>query len=362
MRILAETAYPPIAPSPRVRVQSFVPYLAEHGIEALYQPALTNGEYQTISAAGHPLGKAALIARCGVRLALRPNPPHDGLWVHRLGFLTPLPGIEPRRHSDIYDLDDALFLGSISKENRRFALAKREAQRCVAYLRSAGLVTVGNHYLADRAREHAGWVEIVPSCVDCSRQRPREHADHPIVTVGWIGSRTTSGYLHEVLPVFDRLNADRLRAKLLLVGADLPLRAPWLEQRPWSLSRQYEDVAEFDIGIMPLADDDWARGKCSYKLLQYFAAGVPAIASPVGLNTDLVGTERGHLARTSRDWEDALVELARDAAARREIGANARRFAEDQYSYTRWAPILAELLRSALTGGSPRRRRSGRSR
>lgn len=349
MRILAETAYPPMTPSPRVRVLSFVPYLAHHGLDVAYRPALTDHEYEVVSGPTNPVNKALIIGRSAARLALRQRPAHDGVWIHRLGFLTPVPGIEPRAHPDVYDIDDALFLGSISKQNRRFAFAKREGRRSIAYLRAARLVIAGNRYLADQVREHASWIEVVPSCVDCSRQQLHDHPDSDIVTVGWIGSRATSTYLSEVLPVFDRLNAGRPRLKLVLVGANLPFTAPWLEQRPWSLQRQSEDVAAFDIGIMPLQDDDWARGKCGYKLLQYFAAGVPAVASPVGINADLVGSERGRLARTAADWEKALLELARDAATRREMGANARRFVERHYSYERWAPTLADLLRSAVS-------------
>jgi GT2 family glycosyltransferase len=158
--------------------------------------------------------------------------------------------------------------------------------------------------------------------------------------------------------VFDRLNANRLRVKLVLVGADLAIDAPWLEQRPWSLQTQHEDVADFDIGIMPLPDDEWARGKCGYKLLQYFAAGVPAVASPVGMNTDLVGGERGRLARSQADWHRALLELVGDASMRREMGINGRRFAQAHYSYERWAAPLAELVRSAVSESiDPRRPR-----
>jgi hypothetical protein len=124
------------------------------------------------------------------------------------------------------------------------------------------------------------------------------------------------------------------------------LRASWIEHRPWSLATEAADLASFDIGIMPLPDTDWARGKCGYKILQYFSAGVPAVASPVGVNSELIGSDRGLLAASTTDWHSALERLIDDAAERRERGAAAREFVEREYSYQRWAPELAALLHS----------------
>src|SRR5205823_9768219 len=123
-------------------------------------------------------------------------------------------------------------------------------------------------------------------------------------------------------------------------AAALPV-SRWLVQRPWSLEREAADLAEFDVGIMPLPDTPWAKGKCGYKVLQYFAAGVPAVASPVGVSTRLVGDDRGKLAQSDRDWRAALAELASDGAARRQMGSAGRQLVEREYSYQRWTPELA---------------------
>jgi glycosyltransferase involved in cell wall biosynthesis len=167
------------------------------------------------------------------------------------------------------------------------------------------------------------------------------------VTIGWIGSRSTVDQLRTVLPSIERLNRDRLRARLVLVGAGtVGYEAEWLDQREWSLDSEGEDLASFDIGIMPMPDTEWTRGKCGYKLLQYFSAGLPVVASPVGVNTRMVGEgeERGLLAVSQDDWRSALERLIADHAARREMGAAARAFVEREYSYQRWAPELAALL------------------
>lgn len=347
LRVLGETAYPACAPSARVRVADFAPFLGPNGVMLDYSPTLTDVDYRLLSSRAAIARKSLVLARAAARAALRRRPSHDLLLVHRLRLLAPLPGIDPPRHLDVYDLDDALFLGSVAPVNRRFATAKQEARRCVSCLRRARLVIAGNAFLAERACEHARRVEVVPSCVDPTRQPLRDHGDREVPTVGWMGTRTTSGYLKPVLSVLARLNASGIRMRLVLVGADPSLQAPWIEHRPWSLADQARDLASFDIGIMPLPDSDWARGKCGYKVLQYFSAGLPAVVSPVGVGAELVGNdERGIAAASSQEWHRALLHLAGDVVERRERGAAARAFVEAHYSYQRWAPELASMLRS----------------
>jgi len=345
-RVFCATAYPDRTPGPRVRIAGFAPHLRPYGVQLDYRPTLTNAEYEVLSSSASPGRKAALLTRAAARAAVRKPPRHDLLLIHRLRCLTPVPGLDPPNRLDVYDFDDALYLGSTSDTNRSFHWAKQEARRCRAYLQRARLVIAGNSFLAEQARKHARRVEVVPSCVDPSRQQVHEHGEAETVTVGWIGSPTTSVYLKPVLPVFDRLNAGRLRARLVVVGATTPTRARWIEHRSWSLESECRDLASFDIGIMPLPDTDWARGKCGFKALQYFAAGIPVVASPVGVATGLVGDDRGLIASSTEDWRAALEGLIRDPLERRQRGANARKFVESQYSYQTWAPHLATMLRS----------------
>lgn len=345
LRILGATAYPVTAPSARVRVASFEPFLRADSIELDYRPTLTDDEYAMLASSATAARKASVLAMSGWR-ALTSRPAHDLLLIHRLRLLSPLPKIDPPRHLDLYDIDDALFLGSAAEINRRFAWAKQEARRSVACMRRARLVLAGNGYLAGAAREHARRVEVMPSCVDPDKQAVRAHGEVEVVSVGWIGSRTTSAYLEPILPVFERLNRGATRARLTLVGGDPGLQADWIEHHPWSLASERDHLARFDIGIMPLPDTAWARGKCGYKLLQYFSAGVPAVASPVGVNSELVGRDRGILAASPLEWQSALEELINDVDRRCESGAAARAFVERGYSYQRWAPELASLIRS----------------
>ena len=343
LRVQGATAYPVSAASARVRVANFVPFLAEHGVALTHIPTLRDDEYRLLSSPAHPARKATVLARSAIR-ALRLRHGQSVLLVHRLLTLTPVPLVDPPSRLDVYDFDDALLVGFAADSNRRFQWTKQEARRAIASMRAARLVLTGNSTLASQAREHSKRVEVIPSCVDPAAQPLHDHGDHETLRIGWIGSHTTVAYLEPLLPVIRRLSEGGAPVTLAVVGGDTGLREPWIEHRPWSAATQAEQLASFDIGVMPLPDTAWTRGKSGYKLLQYFSAGVPAVASPVGVNAEFVSGGRGLAASSAEEWERALTELLSDAGARRERGIAARRFVESEYSYQRWAPELAALL------------------
>ena len=312
-----------------------------------FHPTLTDTDYSLVLSEVSAMKKAKVLGSAASRMIRHRKADTDQLFlIHRLRFLLPLPGIDPPGRVDVYDFDDSLFVGSTMDENRRFAWLKRESERWQSYTKRATLVLAGNSYLADHAREHNKRVEVVPSCVDPSEQSLRNHEERGTVKIGWIGSKSTATYLERLLPVFEKLSRRGHKFELSVVGAGKAIQVPWATSVAWTLEGEKKILSSFDIGIMPLPDDPWTRGKCGYKLLQYFAAGVPAVASPVGVNRDLVGNDRGILARSEAEWLSALEQLMLDWESRKEMGANARQFVEREYSYQRWAPRLADLLRS----------------
>lgn len=314
-------------------------------IEMRFSPTLSNDEYRLLVSGAAKSKKLVTLLRAARRARGEPPPGAISL-IHRLLFLARLPGLDPPAQLDVYDFDDALFLGSVSDKNRRAAMLKQERRRWGAYVTKARLVTAGNTYLASAASAAgAARVELLPTCVDPSRYEPARHNERDSVTVGWIGSQTTTPYLDPVMRAVARLHDSGHRVRLRLIGADRLASRPWLEQRDWSLDREAADLADLDIGVMPMPNSAWARGKCGYKLLQYFAAGLPAIASPVGVGRNMIGEGRGLLAASVPEWERAIIELASDAAARREMGTDARNYVERYFSYTRWAPELAAMLK-----------------
>jgi glycosyltransferase involved in cell wall biosynthesis len=223
-------------------------------------------------------------------------------------------------------------------------------------MRGAAVVVAGNGYLAARARAAgARDVAIIPSVVDLDRYPvvPPTASCPPVI--GWMGSPSTADALDVIAPALARVCAAG-RARVVLVGVT-PGRRAWpfpCEERPWVDGREAADIAGFDIGIMPLADEPWSRGKCGYKLVQYLACGRPAVASPVGVNPAIViDGETGLLASSEDQWVAALDRLAGDAALRARLGAAGRVHVEAQYALQRTAPLLADVLRRAAGGPAP---------
>jgi glycosyltransferase involved in cell wall biosynthesis len=251
----------------------------------------------------------------------------------------------------VVDYDDAIFHNyDLHAKLPVRALLGSKIDRVMRY---ATLVIAGNDYLAGRAtRAGARRVELLPSVVDIEKySASRERTPGGRFTVGWMGSPATASYLHLVHPSLAAVSKGS-DARVLLVGSGpVDLKEVPIEIRGWSEETEASDILDFDVGIMPLPDDSWTRGKCGYKLIQYMASRRPVVASPVGINKRIVehGTN-GFLAGTTDDWERAIVTLAREPALREHMGLAGRRAVEPEYSLQVAAPRLAALLRSAVEG------------
>lgn len=241
----------------------------------------------------------------------------------------------------IFDFDDAIYLG---------AKAEHVGRVCAR----AAWVVAGNEELASFARLHTSRVSVIPTVVDHALYPPPPPlADHRAgaVRVGWLGSALSIRQtLHQFVPMLAELQAE-LGFDFVVVTAPKPvlpssgLRWRWVE---WSPREETMIAMHFDIGIMPLVDDPYQRGKCGCKLLQYMAAGLPAIASPVGVNASLLGDgARGIVASTKDEWLEALDALIRDVSLRTAMGSLGRAFVRDHYSVQRWHSTLLELIELA---------------
>jgi glycosyltransferase involved in cell wall biosynthesis len=214
---------------------------------------------------------------------------------------------------------------------------------------SACLVTAGNEYLAQRARAAgARRVEIIPTVIDLDRYAPRKvGTDATRPTVVWIGSPSTVRYLSLIAKPLAELSA-RLPFRLRVIGGHIDLPGVDVEYVAWSEDREAPAIAACDVGVMPLNDSPWERGKCGYKLIQYMACGLPVVASPVGVNAQIVNEGvNGFLADGSSEWRDHLEVLISDATTRRDMGQAGRLMVEEKYSVQAIAPRLAVLLNQA---------------
>lgn len=251
--------------------------------------------------------------------------------------------VRQRSRRLVYDLDDAVMLNGEGK------LEHRRQARFRAMTMAADLVICGNSYLAEEAREFTSHVEVVPTTVNAETYHPRlrPKSTGP-VTIGWTGSRSTNGYLNSVLPAIQPFG-ERVRFKMLSdtsAGVDWNLlgNVPY-EFVPWSPEVEIRETATFDIGLMPLPDTPWTRGKCGFKALQYMGLGIPAVCSPVGVNAEIITHNRnGLLARTQEEWSCCLRRLVEDAGLRERLGQAGRNRVEQHYALDVQAPRLIALL------------------
>ena len=274
----------------------------------------------------------------------------DALWVYaelfpylpaafeRLAFAARLPVV--------YDFDDAFFH---QYEAARHPLVRRMLSgKLEPLLRGAAACACGNAYLRDYAERFCDHTIILPTVVDTSTYRPISGSHAGQLSIGWIGTPSTWQYVRPMLPLLTELAAKRgLRVRVVGAGAAAATdRFDGLDLVDWHEATEIEEVQRMDVGIMPLPDEAWARGKSGYKLVQYMACGLPVVASPVGVNAEIVlEGETGFLARSPEQWRHALVALLDDAALRRRMGQAGRRRAEAQYSLDHCAPQMVELLR-----------------
>ncbi len=263
-------------------------------------------------------------------------------------MLTALDLFFVRRYANrlIFDFDDAIMYRSSRHKNFN---SHQRMRRFSALMRSVDAVTAGNAYLAEQAARFIDRdrIFIVPTIVDVTEYMVKDYeGDSDGFTIGWIGTSSTLHYLAAIAPAI-RKAAQRVGNLRLKIVCDrfIDIDGVQVIKKPWRPQEVSEDLRSFDVGVMPISDDPWTRGKCGLKIVQYLAAGVPAIASPVGANRDLViPGKTGLWAETLDDWEERFVELAGDRELRMKMGRAGRRLVEDHYSLQKTAPRYLEIL------------------
>jgi glycosyltransferase involved in cell wall biosynthesis len=246
------------------------------------------------------------------------------------------------------DYDDAIF--------HRYDTHPSAATRCLlggkigALMKQAKAVLAGNEYIASYARAAgSNHVHVVPTVIDTSRYEPRSGRAPDQLTIGWIGTPKTQHYLDLVAGALEFAHRT-LHARIVVIGAaGNPLPGTPVEVRPWNEGTEASDLAALDVGIMPLADSPWELGKCGYKLIQYMACGKPVIASPVGVNRQLVEHGvNGYLASSTEEWVDGFRRLHSDPHRAAEMGRAGRAKVERHYSLSALAPRVARILGEAM--------------
>jgi len=341
MKVLFLTQTNELGPSSRYRVYQLVPHLRKLGIECEISPAMDSRMYQRIylSRRNAPKLSAWRAAWNQRRADLRRVDKFDVVFVQKgafpgfySGFERQIAALKPL----VFDFDDAIWLPRVGGIRLLRVLHRERTVQDV--LRCAAAVTAGNPFLAEYASRFNRHVTVVPSAVDVGAYWQTANSD----VVGWIGSRTTLPYLKPLKPVFDNLG---VTPRVIASGNPARLGFP-VGFRLWRLETEINELSQIGIGIAPLRDTPWERGKCGVKLLQYMACGLPVVASPVGVNAQIVihGVS-GFLVREIAEWEEALARLIADSKLRREMGAAGHETVKKRFSVQHAAEGVASVLR-----------------
>lgn len=249
----------------------------------------------------------------------------------------------------IFDFDDSIWLLDMSAANKKFGWLKRP-QKTANIIRNSCLVFAGNEFLADYARNYNTQVKIVPTSLMpvVSDFDYASKPDNERIVIGWIGSTTTIKHIEWALPILKACAiALKEKVEFIIVSDKMPnLGDLNYVFRVWSKDVEYQLLTTMDIGIMPLPDNNWTRGKCGFKGLQCMSYGIPTVMSAVGVNNDIIETGvNGFLVYQTADWVDTISKLVNDKELRIKIGENGRHTIETKYSATYWQSEILKIFK-----------------
>ena len=355
MRVMFVVPYPTEAPSNRLRVEQYFPYLRRHGVKTKLRPFMSSGFYRIRYRSGAMPRKLVSLAWSTVQrlVDIRRARDADVILIHREAFPLGGPFVEEAMASSgtpiIFDFDDAIYLHSSGESSGLSRLLKRP-EKTDRIIELSSEVIAGNETLRAYASRFNDRITVIPTPVDTDHFRPKPRpCESDEVVIGWIGSNTTAQYLRMVEPALQELTRRYPRVELRIIGGSYqPAGVERVTLRRWGLESELRELHGCDIGIMPMPDNDWTRGKCGFKGLFYMSVGLPAVCSPVGLTTDFIRDgENGYLASTTEEWVEKLSRLIENPALRHEIGQAGRDTVEETYSIHAQAPRLLDVLERA---------------
>lgn len=355
MKILVLTKYPRMGASSRLRTLQYLPLLEKQGFEFTVQSLFDENHLESFYS--HQKRSKSAIGKLYFKrlLTLFTIKSYDGIWIEKEMFPY-LPAFAEQVLSlcgfnYIVDYDDAIFHNYDLSKNQiiKFFLAKKIDK----VMKNASYVLAGNSYLAERASfAGAKKIQLLPTVVDHLRYQKSNQSIKDVLTVGWIGSPSTQKYIVDILPELLIVHQQH-PFRLLLVGATREIYKDLIgldvDVRDWHEQTETELISIMDVGIMPLKDGPWEKGKCGYKLIQYMACGVPVVASDVGVNCEIIENETaGLLVKKDSDWSEALLQLLGSTELRKSYGRAGRSIVESKYSIEVQLPVLKHILNSLV--------------
>jgi len=349
VKILLFSRYSHLGASSRLRMLQYLPYFRENGIEVKVHHLLDDRYLKTLYDKKKRVLNTIFLAYLGRLFQLLKSKQYDLLWIEKELFpMLPAWFEQLIRFLGIpyvVDYDDAVFHNYDLHPNKW--VRKILGMKIDRVMKNSSLVVAGNDYLATRARRAgATQVEIFPTVIDINRYQLAQKESDFFFTVGWIGSLSTAEYLLDIRSALVEIGK-RDKTMLCIVGAkDVEIQGITTQEKIWTEKTEVNDISSFDIGIMPLRNNSWDRGKCGYKLIQYMACGKPVVASPVGVNNQIVEHGvNGFLAETELEWIEALRTLRDNPELRAKMGAAARKKVIEKYTIQKISPELLSQMR-----------------
>ena len=356
MKVIFIVPYPIEGASSRLRVWQYLKHLKKIGINWCFRPFMSSAFYKIVYQPGHFWLKTYhfLVGAFKRLLDLTRIKRYDLVFVQREAFPFGPPIFEwivtrILRKPLIYDFDDAIFLKTKSQYNNLVQFLK-SPQKVSKIIQMSSHVVVGNKYLQEYALEFNRNVTIIPTPVDTEELKPGvRNTIKGNIVLGWIGSHSTAPYLLPLKNVFQQLKRSHPNLTIKLIGAEsIANQVPGTQCLEWKMENELSELCSFDVGIMPLPDNPWTRGKCALKILQYMAIGIPVVCSPVGINKEIVKNRvNGFWAASEEEWYERLRTLIENPELRRKVGRLAQATVETSYSLQACLPMLTKILRRA---------------
>ena len=348
---------PERSPSQRFRFEQYLSFLNSHGFECHFSWLLNEKEDKAFYAPGHYFQKAGIVLKSAAKrwMETRRSADYNIVFVQRECFMLGTSFFEKRfaaRTKLIYDFDDSIWLPNVSASNKKFAFLKNPGKTRYI-IKTAHLVIAGNQYLADYALQFNKKVIIIPVTIDTDLYQRDHKAEREKICIGWSGSVTTIQHFETQLEVYREIKRKYREKVYFKVIGDGMYANDELEIKglPWRKGDELKELSEIDIGIMPLPDTEWAKGKCGLKGLQYMALEIPTIMSPVGVNSEIITDgQNGFLAGSTDEWVTKLSLLVESPELRKEMGKKGRQTVLDKYSVNANKELYLKYFNSLLPG------------
>ena len=356
MKILFIQPYPTEGASARYRVEQYVPYLEKNGIKCAIRPFVSAKFYKILYKKGFYLKKILYFIQSSIQrlldilLAMR----SDLIFIHLEAFPLGPPFLEyifiKMLHKKvIYDLDDAIYMGNTSPANNFLKYLKCPS-KIKKIIKISSHVIACNDYLADYAKKYNNKVTVIHTSVDTEKFKPINRDKKESIVIGWMGSHSTAKYLAELKNVFLKLNAKyKFTVKIIGAGEGYDFEIPGVNvvKLNWRLKDEIAQFQSFDIGVYPLPENEWTKGKTGFKTIQYMSVGVPCVVSDVGANRDIIKDGvNGYLARTEEEWVEKISKLIEEPKLRRNIGLEGRKTVEEKFSLKVNAQIFIAVIKN----------------